>query len=147
MQSDNAAVQETFSELTKTVSATAGALADALPKERPDATRLHPIYLDQPDVQHTYAAVYEIYTREAREVGLQPEEVIADITGGFKPMTAGMVLGTLAGGRTMLEYVESGRDAEGRPIKNTAHVVKVDVNFFRSPATNDGAMSNGDRKN
>ncbi len=48
-------------------------------------------------VQDTYDAVQriyneEIYKDEFRELGLTPDRVIADFTGGTAPMTAGMVL-------------------------------------------------------
>ena len=48
-------------------------------------------------VQDTYDAVQRIYNREIygekfKELELMPERVIADFTGGTKPMSAGMVL-------------------------------------------------------
>jgi hypothetical protein len=44
------------------------------------------------DVQEAYRLVRRIYTEEAAEHGLAPEQVIADFTGGTKPMSAGMIL-------------------------------------------------------
>lgn len=44
------------------------------------------------DVEEAYQVVHDIYTHEATEQGLTPEQIIADFTGGTKPMTAGMVL-------------------------------------------------------
>ena len=120
MQGDSTPVKETYAEVTKTV--------DPLFR----TLQLHPVYLPQPDVQHTYEAVRSIYAREALEAGLNGDEVIADITGGYKPMTAGMMLGVLATGRTMLEYVASKYEADGKRIEGSEHVVWVDVNFFRS---------------
>lgn len=43
-------------------------------------------------VQDTYDCVRRIYTKEARQHKLKPTQIIADITGGTKPMTAGMLL-------------------------------------------------------
>lgn len=43
-------------------------------------------------VQDTYECVRLIYTKEARKYKLKPSQIIADITGGTKPMTAGMLL-------------------------------------------------------
>lgn len=43
-------------------------------------------------VQDTYDCVRRIYTKEARQYKLKPRQIIADITGGTKPMTAGMIL-------------------------------------------------------
>jgi hypothetical protein len=44
------------------------------------------------DVQEAYRLVRGIYTEEAAEYGLAPEQIIADFTGGTKPMSAGMIL-------------------------------------------------------
>jgi len=62
------------------------------------------------DVQEAYLLVRRIYTEEAAEHGLAPEQVIADFTGGTKPMTAGMVLACRDGRRPM-QYM-SGREGE-----------------------------------
>lgn len=117
MQGDSMPVRNTFADVTKAVETEQG------------TTQLHPVYLPKPDVQHTYEAVRSIYEREAGEMGLAGDQVIADITGGFKPMTAGMVLGVLAAGRARLQYVESKFEDDKR-IPGSAHVVWVDVNFF-----------------
>ena len=117
MQEDFPPVKERF-----------GALSQQLAEERV-TTRLHPVYVRQPDVQAAYEAVREVFEREAAEEGLAPEEIIADITGGTKPLTAGMVLAALTASGA-LEYVESERDAEGRPIEDTQRVVLVDTGFY-----------------
>jgi hypothetical protein len=44
------------------------------------------------DVQEAYRLVRRIYAEEAAEHGLAPEQIIADFTGGTKPMSVGMVL-------------------------------------------------------
>ena len=44
------------------------------------------------DVQEAYHLIRRIYTEEAVEHGLAPEQIIADFTGGTKPMSAGMIL-------------------------------------------------------
>ncbi len=43
-------------------------------------------------VQESYDLVRRIYEQEIPKAGLSEDEVIADYTGGVKPMTAGMVL-------------------------------------------------------
>jgi hypothetical protein len=93
------------------------------------ATRLHPVYIRQLHVQAAYRAVRTVFEREAAEEGLQPGEVIADITGGTKPLTAGMVLAAITAGHA-LEYVESERDAQGQPIPSTLRVVLVGTAFY-----------------
>ncbi len=110
-------VREAFSQLSRQLLA------------QDTSTRLHPLYLGELDVEAAYEAVRSVFEREAAEVGLAPEEVIADLTGGTKPLTAGMVLATLTAAGA-LEYVESERDADGRPISRTLRVVWVDTAFY-----------------
>ena len=73
--------------------------------------------------------MHTIFEREAAEEGMKPGDVIADITSGTKPLTAGMVLAALIDGRA-LEYVETERDEHGKPIFDTALVVLVDTKFY-----------------
>jgi hypothetical protein len=91
--------------------------------------RLHRIYLDHLDAQDAYQAVRTVWEREALEEKLRPEQVIADITSGTKPLTAGMVLAAVTTGYP-LEYVETDRDAEGKPIPGSARVVLADLSFY-----------------
>jgi len=92
-------------------------------------TRLYPCYIQELEAQEAYRAVHTIFEREAAEEGMEPGDVIADITSGTKPLTAGMVLAALIGGRA-LEYVETERDEHGNPIFDTARVVLVDTKFY-----------------
>ncbi len=62
------------------------------------------------DVQETYLLVRRIYAEEAAEHGLDADQIIADFTGGTKPMTAGMVLACREG-RWPMQYM-SGREGE-----------------------------------
>ena len=117
-------MQENFPPVKKRF----GELSQRLAEEKL-STRLHLVYVEQPDVQAAYEAVRAVFEREAAEEGLSPEQIIADITGGTKPMTAGMVLAALTTGRA-LEYVESKRDPDGHPIEKTQHVVLVDTAFY-----------------
>jgi len=52
---------------------------------------VHPVYITQPEAGDAYHAVRKILEEEAPKVGLKPEDVIAYITGGLKPFTAGMI--------------------------------------------------------
>jgi hypothetical protein len=103
-------------------------LSEALP-ERELPTRLHPVYVHDLSVQAAYRATRLIFERECVEVNLSPERIIADITGGTKPLTAGMVLATLTS-HGHLEYVETDRDAQGHVIPGTARVVLVDTDVY-----------------
>jgi hypothetical protein len=59
------------------------------------------------DSQDTFEAVNRIY----RTSGLEPGEVIADFTGGTKPMTVGMIMACLPADRE-LEYVSYNREKD-----------------------------------
>lgn len=104
-------------------------LAHHLVEEEQLSVQLHPIYIDSLETQDAYQAVRTVWEREAPEELLHPAQVIADITGGTKPLTAGMVLAAVATGNS-LEYVETDRDTEGRVIPGTARVVRADLSFY-----------------
>ena len=117
MQADAEPVQQAFSQLSQQL------------VEQGMTTRLHPFYISKLDVWEAYKAVRTIFEREAVEEGLEPGQVIADITGGTKPLTTGMVLAAITTNGA-LEYVESERDDQGRPIPSTLYVVRVDTSFY-----------------
>jgi len=125
MQRGNEAVQAAYNALASSVA------------EEKLAARLEPVLVERLDVEVTYQAVCHVFEREAPAVGLAERDVIADITGGTKPMTAGMVLAALDGARD-LEYVESLRDDEGRPVPGTLRVVWVDKAFRLERITGGG---------
>jgi hypothetical protein len=54
-------------------------------------------------VQESYKVVLQIYTQYVPKVGLSEREVIADFTGGTKPMSVGMVLA--CGDRRSMQYM------------------------------------------
>jgi len=110
-------VREAFSQLSQRL------------LEQAMTTQLHPVYIEELDVQAAYQAVRAIFEREAAEEALQPGQIIADITGGTKPMTAGMVLAALTTGGG-LEYVESKRDSQGQYVPGTQRVVLMDTTFY-----------------
>lgn len=121
MESHVKAIQDAFQKVSEWV------------LEGETKTQLHPVYIETLDAQQAYQAVHDIFNREAGEVRLEPGQVIADITGGTKQLTAGMVLAALTTGGA-LEYVESDRDAEGQPISGTLRVVEVDTEFYLTQA-------------
>ena len=84
--------------------------------EFPDLSfTLHPLN-DRYDSQGCYRTVANIYREEAPRRGLLPQHVIADITGGTKPMTLGMIVACLEGDYP-IEHVPTAFDAAGRPTK------------------------------
>jgi hypothetical protein len=67
------------------------------------------------DTQACYEVVKHIYQSGARDRGLLPENVIADITGGTKPMTMGMIVACIEGGFP-IEHVPARFDSLNKPI-------------------------------
>jgi len=89
-----------------------------------------PNYVVDPDqLQSTYDLIIRIVEMEAMQAGLQPHEIIADITGGMKPMTAGMALACLARHRNM-QYIKAPRDEAGQPLEGApAEPIRIDTAF------------------
>ena len=113
------------------------AVAESLASDYRDqlvAVRWGEDYLVDPDrVEDTYNLVTRIFEREARTYELEPRQIIADITGGMKPMTAGMTLACLAHNRDM-QYMMALRDDKGEPRRDVPpEPVKIDTTFM--PAT------------
>ena len=84
----------------------------------------HPIYVADLGVRATYDALLQIVEHELPGYQMTCLEVIVDITGGTKPMTAGLILGALSTD-CLLQYVETDRDEQGRALPETARVVIV----------------------
>lgn len=74
---------------------------------------LHPLS-DRYDSQACYQTVRDVYQREASRLGISPQQVIADITGGTKPMTMGMIVACLEGDYP-IEHVPTAFNAAGQP--------------------------------
>ena len=60
------------------------------------------------DLQETYALVRRIYTEDLPELGLHPQQVVADLSGGTAMMTAGMAVACRD--RWPMEYVTGGKE-------------------------------------
>jgi len=116
MQAGNSAVDSAFDELVNEAS------------KRQFPTMFHKHFLQSMDTAACYKAVSEILEQEIGKYGLRREQVICDITGGIKPLTAGMVLASIIHD-TRLEYVESERNATGNIIPSTQKVVKLDISY------------------
>jgi hypothetical protein len=74
---------------------------------------IHPL-VDLYDSQACYQTVLDIYQREASRQGISSKQVIADITGGTKPMTMGMIVACLEGDYP-IEHVPTAFNAAGEP--------------------------------
>lgn len=69
-------------------------------------------YEVDPDyMQSTYEIASRILSKEIFDVHLQKSDVIADITGGMKPMTGGLTLACLQ--HSEMQYVKSVRNPKG----------------------------------
>jgi len=110
------------------------AVAESLARDYRDkmpAIRWGEDYRVDPDrVEDTYALVTRIFEREAAIHKMGPQQIIADITGGMKPMTAGMTLACLAHNRDM-QYMMAVRDEKGEPRRDVpTEPVKIDTTFM-----------------
>lgn len=65
------------------------------------------------DYQSTYRLVSHILLEEAPAAQLGAVDIIADITGGTKPMTSGMVMACMAA-QCPMQYMVTEKDAQGR---------------------------------
>ena len=87
-------------------------------KYETEELRIHqgtPYVVDEDKIHETYEIVMHILTREAPDYGVAAGDMIADITGGLKLMTAGMTMACLARGCDM-QYMKSLRDGSGAPV-------------------------------
>ncbi|MCB8954069.1 MAG: hypothetical protein H6650_18855 [Ardenticatenales bacterium] len=112
-------------------------VAAALAKRYGDRVRMFhgsPDYVVHPDeMKSTYEVVTKVLTRATSQAGgLPAKELIADLTGGLKPMTAGMTLACLAR-NTDLQYMKAPRDADGQVIPGAIpEPIRIDTTFFPS---------------
>jgi len=89
----------------------------------------YPLDLDQEyDANQCYHLVRSVFETRAKEVGLEREQVIADMTGGTKPMTAGMVL-ACTDLKMALQHVPTRFIGDGQP---TVPLDPIEVIFGRS---------------
>lgn len=85
--------------------------------------------VDAEDLASTYQVVMRILTQEMQSAGFGPTDTIADMTGGTKPMTSGMVMACLAQ-HTPLQYIKVQRDDEGKVIPGSwGEPIRIDANF------------------
>jgi hypothetical protein len=84
--------------------------------------------VDEDDIESTYDKVIQIL-EELPRYGLTISDCIADITGGLKPMTAGMTLAALAR-RCDLQYMKSLRDSSGALLDDAVpEPIRIDAAF------------------
>ena len=100
--------------------------------------RFGPDYIvDAEEFEPAYAITRRILRQEAPEAGLGPTDIIADITGGTKPMTAGMAMACIAC-KTPMQYIKAQRDASGKVIWGAwGTPIQVDASFISLRGSDD----------
>jgi hypothetical protein len=114
----------------------AAGLIQKLVSEGVPMKRFHPTALaaSEADNPHAvYRGINRIY-EEAKQVGLEEEEIIGDYTGGTKSMTAGMVLACVSP-RRHLQFMKPQRyTADGRAEPGvSSDPVAIDIRFELVP--------------
>lgn len=89
---------------------------------------IEPVMIDRHDVESTYNAVNMIFREMVPAAGLQADDVVVDITGGLRPMTAGLIVACSFHNFTM-QYLSSDRDIQGNVIEGTQRIVRVDIDL------------------
>jgi hypothetical protein len=71
--------------------------------------------ISQDDVISSYRVSSNILNRDLSKIGLEKASLMADITGGTKPMTAGLVL-ACSQNKLSMQYMKSPRDSKGEIV-------------------------------
>ncbi len=116
------------SQASQTSRAAAAEFYNFLESQHPEVQVYYgPDYeVDPFELTSTWQVVDGIFTGRAQELGLREVDLIADITGGTKPMTAGAALACGAPDRDM-QYMQVSRDSNGEPVPG-AELVPVQFN-------------------
>lgn len=111
---------------------TAKKLAEEFRAEFPHAKFIVPDeqHLVDPDqVGDTYRRVIDVCTIAREKYSLTTRDLIADITGGLKPMTAGMSSACLAAGID-LQYMKAFREKDGEANRSKPTIpIRIDQEF------------------
>lgn len=88
-------------------------------------------YLVNPDeIASTFQIVSNILTKEILAHGMNLNEIIGDITGGLKPMSAGVSL-ACSNSRCNMQYMKAPRDENGYIIRGAEpDPVKINLEFY-----------------
>jgi len=89
-------------------------------------------YIVAPDkIKPSYDVISHILDTEIAKTGLRVADIIADITGGMKPMSAGIVLGCVDHQLDM-QYMKSLRDEKGEVVVGETVPIKVGIKSSRT---------------
>lgn len=87
------------------------------------------------DAASTHRVVRRILETELPAQQLQTDNVIADITGGSKPMTAGMFIASLTR-QVALQYIVAQKDTTGRAVPGAlGEPIRLDTSFLPNSAS------------
>jgi hypothetical protein len=86
----------------------------------PEDVKFEEYPIAKPDAQHTFDAVNDIYQNKIKDYGLEPHQVVADITGGFASMSAGMAI-ACSRMKAPVEYIQVLylKDSSGNVYRST----------------------------
>jgi len=94
-----------------------------------EGVEIHPVHVADTSIEQTYQAVSHIYEGELKALQLSSSQVVTDLTGGLKTMTAGALLACFSHDRPV-EYLLSERDdVTGEPVVGSQRPTLVDVEF------------------
>lgn len=86
-------------------------------------------FINPDEISSTYSVISNIFEKELLQEGIKVDDVIGDITGGLKPMAAGMAIACISY-QCNMQYMKALRDQSGEIIRNaTPTPVKVDASF------------------
>lgn len=88
---------------------------------------LHKADILEADAVHAHDKVLSIMT--GLPDGLEPDDIVVDITGGLKPLTAGAAVACVIN-KWAMSYVESDRDIDGNPISGTQRPIALDAGLI-----------------
>jgi len=107
--------------------ATFDLLKDQIENEH-SALPIEPFYITGQDVEASFAGIEQIYQHHVPAAHLNPQDVVADITGGLKTMTAGVALACAMHSFPM-EYLASERDPYGNVRSGTQRPIHLNIDF------------------
>lgn len=85
--------------------------------------------INSDEAASTYRVARQIFNSAAPALGLSSTEIIADITGGSKPMTAGLVLAAVSE-RRPIQYVLAKKDEKGQVILDAwGEPIKINTEY------------------
>jgi hypothetical protein len=80
------------------------------------------------EIKNTYEVVSFILANDSKKHHVKMKDIVADITGGLKTMTSGMVL-ACTGHKCDMQYMKSPRNERGEIVSTLAKPIKVGIAY------------------